>query len=159
MFLTLLCAMSWAVEPGVGLGARGVRGSDGLHRLQPAVSAWARQDIGAQGVFLQGELLASYQSDRVVGGHMRQGIISPALMVGSSAGQETLRVHAAVGPAGFFYLGGLDSDQWLVRPGVRALWGLEYRFGDALWVGGSMGGAFRGEGGDVDVLMRLGRWP
>ncbi len=159
MFLTLFCTMAWGMEPAIGLGVRGLRGSDGLHRLQPAAALWGRQEMGQEGWFLQGEVMASHQSDPVIGGRMHQLVLTPAALLGRSAGEDGLRVHGAVGVSGFFLHGGLNANQWIIRPGVRGVWGLEYRVAERLLVGGGLGGTFRGEGGDVDLSFRVGRWP
>jgi hypothetical protein len=158
MWLMLWAAMGTAVaaSPGVSLGLAGTRGSDGLHRVQPATTLWVQQPVGEHGWFIEGEVLGTSRTDAVPGGRMQTLWLRPAALAGWKGGSSKALVHGAIGPSATLIRGGLDSDQWWVGQGVRGRWGVEVQSRWGVVIGGALGGALRGRGGDVDLTLRLG---
>jgi len=152
----LLLGVAAAAEPGLALGLAGVRGSDGLHRIEPTTSLYIRRDMGPPGLFLEGEFLTAAGKELVPAGTMTMVLLRPAVLVGWEGGRQSLQVHGAVGPATTAMLGGLDGDQWGWRRGIRGRGGVALDRGDHRVSGATPGGAVRGRGGDLDFQLRLG---
>ncbi len=156
LMLQLAVGFAGAVEPGIALGLAGVRGSDGLHRVQPATCLWAQQPLGERGWFLEGEVLGTSRTDSVPGGQMQTLWLRPSVLAGWKGGTTGALVHGAIGPSTTLMRGGLAGDQWRAAQGLRGRWGVEAHT-SAGWVyGGALGGALRGRSGDVDLTLRLG---
>jgi hypothetical protein len=158
MWLMLCAAMGTAAAatPGISLGLAGARGSDGLHRVQPATTLWVQQAVGENGWFLESEVLGTSRTDAVPGGQIQTLWLRPAVLAGWKGGTTRALVHGAIGPSATVIRGGLESDQWWIRQGVRGRWGVEVRTQRGLVIGGALGGALRGRSGDVDLTLRLG---
>ena len=156
--MMLFAAMGTAVaaDPGIALGLAGVRGSDGLHRVQPATTLWVQQAVGERGWFLEGEVLGTSRTDSVPGGQIQTLWLRPAVLAGWKGGTARALVHGAIGPSATAIRGGLESDQWRVGQGIRGRWGVEVSIPGGVVLGGALGGALRGRSGDVDLTIRLG---
>ncbi len=158
MWLMLWAALAtaFAAAPGIALGLAGARGSDGLHRVQPATTLWVQQAVGEGGWFMEGEILGTFRADAVPGGQIQTVWLRPAVLAGWKGGTTGALVHGAIGPSTTLIRGGVDGDQWWVGQGVRGRWGVEVRTTGGLVFGGALGGALRGRSGDVDLTCRLG---
>jgi len=154
--LFLLNGVAGAVEPGLALGLTGQRGSDGLHRVWPSLSVYVQHRTGWEGLFLEAECLASRRTELVPSGAMTTAFLRPAFLVGWEGGSQAAQVHGALGPAATGLLGGLEGDQSWWRGGLRGRWGVTVSHGEHLLLGATLGGALRGRGGDMDLLLRAG---
>jgi hypothetical protein len=158
MWMMLCAAMGTALaaDPGIALGLAGARGSDGLHRVQPATTVWVQQAVGENGWFVEGEILGTSRTDLVPDGQIQTLWLRPAVLAGWKGGMSRALVHGAIGPSATFVRGGLEGDQWWAGQGIRGRWGVEVSTPFGLVLGGALGGALRGRSGDVDLTLRLG---